>query len=824
VYPGNPSGGFNGGRDPLDLSADVFRGCDLSGCVSISMASGSCSGMIRTALVWIPFSIALAIGTWFLLGSTGSGPGGSPGITAGFRTGIFLVSVLLGLVFGWLAVRRRSSGIDGVPAWCVWSTFLSISLGVAALQPGFSPGFWGGWIALMAVGPVVAALLFRARTLLNGRAGEVLCMVCMAAFLLVYFFQLFPLDTWHHIVFTDDYSIVYFNTFCDLESYGAGGLLGWDHRVEGGRGLVLNLRTLAPLVAPFLFLGKAPAFHLMFLLTYLAFPVLVGLYLRTILKSKSAGAARAGLVWGFFSGSLFCLSYTTSLFRFGMIYSMAAVDLLLVQMVFLELVFRGKRWGAVGLGTAVALNVYVHLAQLAMGIGILIVILVARSPRLQWGATLRLLGGAALVAAGLAFPFLSALWIHRAYLSTRYLMGISPVLLAFQQAGPWETAWLLVTQALWEFPGYTRILALFLPLLGLAVFSRSARLGGLLMAGVLVMGCVFMVWIPAWGHSMLRLHFLIPVILAPVSAEVLRLSSGLGRGALFTGCVLVFVFFPNMDWGPEPLYSGTSLEAVEEELVRTVRSLPGHRVLFENAAGQSPLKDLSRPFDVNPGDEVQRAGPLALASGRDLFAHAGWDPYPYHTLRDAFIVNGAFLGDPLAEVDETRFEGVLKRYGVGGMVVWSRGARAFLKARPGRYEFLHEVAARADQVRVPSYAVFRYRLADARPVRMDAGKGTLFGRGPFGFGIEVEGAKEGGSIRIADRFLPGWTAETEEGAALDVVEMDGLLGVRAPRAGDYKVWFTYDRRSGDLIAGGLVAALGVILCLIRRSGRRRGET
>jgi hypothetical protein len=318
---------------------------------------------------------------------------------------------------------------------------------------------------------------------------------------------------------------------------------------------------------------------------------------------------------------------------------------------------------------------------------------------------------------------------------------------------------------------------------------------------------------------MLRLHFLLPVVLAPIAAEVLRTSRpGSDRGALLTALGLIVVFLPGMDWWPAPHYHAPSLAAVEGELTGTVRDLPGHRVLFENAAGQSPLEDLTRPYDVYPGAEVQRAGPLALASGRILFAHAGWDPYPYHDLRDAFIVNGAWQGKPLGSIDADAFASTLRRYDVGGIVVWSPQARAFFAGRPDRYQALGEVAPRSFPVPVPPYAVFRCKNGSARAVHVAGGRGWIRSRGPFHYEIAVEDAVQGQPITVSSRFLPGWTAVSGDGPPLPVASFDGRLGVRAPRDGDLTIRLNYDRRRGDAVGGAGLALLGLAVCVI---GRRK---
>jgi len=776
--------------------------------------------------VWVAISALLVLGTLAFFGVHDSG--GAPGVPdaasslgriQAFRIALFL-SLVVVAAGAWVAARRAvRAGSELRPEATGWAVLWLLALGVLALNPRRGPEFWWIWGLCVVGGPVLIGagdrLCARLPRRFLGIAGVGVILLALTAF----FLRMFPSGTWHHVVLADDYGIVHYNTVKDLEALSAGGLYGWDDQVEGGRSLFLNLRTLAPLVWPLLPLGREAAIHVVYLVAWLAFPLLVGLASGAVLRPHTREAVRSARAWGVFAGALFLLTLSANLIRFGMIYSMIAIDLLLLELVLLEGLLRGGRLATAGLAVAVGLGTYVHVAQQAMGVVFLGVVATHRVVADRRGPPLRLLAGAALLAIGTALPFWAQLWIHRNHLAAHYLMGLSPVLLAFQAAGPLETAWLLARTVVWEFPGYFRFLVLGLPLVGAVAAGGRARLGGYVWIAVLAFLGMFLVWIPGWGYSMLRLHFLLPVILAPIAAEVLRTSRpGFGRGALLTGLGLIVAFLPGMDWWPAPHYHAPSLAAVEGELSGTVRDLPGYRVLFENSAGQSPLEDLTRPFNVYPGAEVQRAGPLALASGRTLFAHAGWDPYPYHDLRDAFIVNGAWQGKPLGSVDTGAFARTLRRYEVGAVVVWSPEARSFFAGRPDRYEPLGEVAPRSIPVSVPAYAVFRCKDVSPRGARVAGGRGWIRGRGPFHYDLAVEGAVEGAPITVSSRALPGWSAVTGDGQPLAVESFDDRLGVRAPRNGDFTVRLTYDRRRRDLVAGAGLALLGLALCI---TGRRR---
>ncbi|MBN2489717.1 MAG: hypothetical protein JXQ29_02580 [Planctomycetes bacterium] len=795
--------------------------------------------------VWIAV-LAGAAGVAWLLAVGGGASDAAPGRLGAVRAAVFVLAVAVAAGLARVRLRSRQRATETHPNRQAAAVFLVLALGAAVLAPGRTAAFWWAWGAAVVAGPPVLGWLVdtagrRFPAAAGGAAAGLLLVVLAGHFLL-----LFPPDTWRHAVLADDYAIVHYNTGCELDSIAAGGLWGWDDCVEGGRSLFLNLRTLAPLVWPVLGLGREVALHVLYLVSWLAFPLLVGAGLSAALRPRTGVGARVAFRWGVVAGVLFVLTYSANLLRFGMIYSMVAVDLLLLQFFLLERTLRGGRFAALGLGVAVGLGVYVHVAQQAMSVAFLAILCASRVAAERRVGPWKLLAGAALVAVGLSLPFWAQFWIHREFLAVRYLMGVSPVLAALAEAGPLGTARFLVTAVLWDFPGYFRLLVIGLPLAGLAVAGVRVRLGGHALLVVLVGLSMFAAWIPAWGHAMLRLHLLIPPVLALLAGDALRTSRGWGRGAVLTGLLLAVVGMPDLELRPAPHYSAPSLEVAEPALVGKVRDLPGCRVLFENSAGQSPLKDLTAPYDIYPGTEVQRGGLLAVAARRDLFAHAGWDPYPYHRLRDAFVVNGAWQGDPMADVDEAAFERALARYGVGGIVVWSPGARRYFGARPDRYFRLGEVPALERRlpvigsglwrrlhaasggliplpaegaVRVPSYAVFLRAEADGRAVRAEGGEAEVVSRGPFHRVVSVRGVRAGTWIALVTRHLPGWRATDEEGRALATRRAaDGLLAFQAPRDGAVQVRLDYDRRARDWLGGGGVVALGLALCL---TGRRK---
>lgn len=756
---------------------------------------------------------------------------GLPVALPSIRLAVFVAATGIALLLA-IAIRRSAGPRpEPRPAWQPWLAYPVLAAAPVVIEPLRPPWFWWVWGAAVVLGPLLLGLVERRLLPPAGPTPRRVGIGVVLALLVAYFCALFPPATWNHAVFTDDYGIVFYNTVKDLDAWAAGGLWGWDHDVEGGRSLFLSLRTLAPLVAPFLFFGREVAFHLMLLLVWIAFPLLAGGALAAVLRPRAREAVSAAFAWGVFAGGLFLLSLSTNLFLCGMIYSVAVLDLLLLQLILLDRVQRGGRFAAIGLGLAVGLGVYVHLVQQCMGLVILAAVFGLRLLGERRPPPWKLWIGAPVTALGVALPYLAQLWIHRDALDANYLMGISPVIAHFAAVGPVETARLLISDAIWTFPGYFRVLVVMLPLVGLVAIGGRARLGGHVLFAVILLVATFLVWIPSAGYAMLRLHFLIPVVLAPIAGEALRVTAGRGRAALLVGLGLLIAFLPGMQPWPVALVSAPSLAELDGGLVRAVRTLPGHRVLFENSAGQSPLRDLTAPYDVFRGSEVQRGGPLALAAARPLFAHAGWDPYPYHGLRDAFIVNGAWQGTALGRVDEAAFLAALERYAVGGAAVWSPGARRFFAARPQRFEPAGEVPAQAQPISTPAYALFRVRGAPVGAVRVaGGGSGELLSRGPFHYEARVTGVAAGASITVVARHLPGWTAVDADGIALPVVARDGLLAVSAPRGGELTVRFRYDRRTSDLLAALCVIALGAALCLTARprpatppgpAGRRR---
>lgn len=733
------------------------------------------------------------------------------------------------LVIQWLA---WAAALGGAGAWLVTRSApearltVAIGLAVAALVCGllarraprvaialagaatlvgtvaYGPGRWGEpwpWLAL-ATGAVAAAVCVsiastRAPSATAWVAGGLAFGGLVATALVIA-----PPGTWSDVVLTDDYGIVHYNTMADLDAFAAGGAFGWEARVEGGRPGVLNLRTLAPLVAPLAWLDRTVALQLVYLLVFLAFPWLVGWLARRVTGEPIA------LAWGVAVGSALAYTTTANLYRFGMINAFAAIDLLLVQWIALEGWVRGRRGAAIALGFAVGLAAWIHVAQLVMGlvalaIGGVVHLCAGRRPRV--GAAV----GAVVLAVGVAWPFIAAVWRERASIATEYLMAISPVIVALRDAGPRGAIELVTRDVLWSFPSYLRVGAVMLPLVGWVVGARRGAAGlGIAMAAGVALALV--AWMPDVAYSILRAHFLLVALAAVVGAVAVACAPATWRGAAAAAAFVAALALPGLDW-PVERYHATDLRASEPELVDAVVGLPGARVLYENTAGQSPLADLNAPWTPWPGDEVQRAGPLALASGRELFAHAGWDPYPYHRLRDAFIVNGAWRGVSLPEADAAAFDAVLARYGVGGVAVWSAPARAFFDARPDRFRPVGHVPARTAPVRVAPFALYTVVDADPRRLRLATGTAALDAVDPFTARFAVRGARAGETLTWVTRYHADWTA-TVDGAAVPVVDGDGLVRVVAPRDGDFALEFRFPKRHADLWIGAGLALVGLV--------------
>lgn len=720
---------------------------------------------------------------------------------------------------GWTAVLvatfvrpNRTRGTDFAASVCA----AVIAAGAVAIVGRPAPWiFWTAAAALVAV-PVALGAVFERRWAWVGPVAAVAALGLVAVMLAA----LFPPGSWGDLVLTDDFPIVHYNTAVDLRAWAAGGAFGWDDAVSGGRTTILSLRTLAPLVFPFTAVGVSleAALLIVYALSLLGFPLLVAAFLA----AQHPDRRREAFAWGIVTGALLGIGYTGNLFTQGMMNSMASIDLTLCQLIGLDGMMRRRRGYAILLGVAGALGVWVHLAQLVFG---LILLAIVAGVHLHAGRRPDLRGvlGAGLIAVGGAWPFLAALVAHRADLAVNYLESNAGVIESLRALGPLGAVEALASVVIWAFPGFIRIGLATLPLAGLAfALSRGApSVRGVALGFAALMVSVFFSWVPSVGFAMLRLHFLVPMLVAILLGFVALRSSPLARAVLLVGVALCVLANPHLYW-PLERFHAASLAASEPALVDVVRRLPGRRVLYENSAGQTPLADAGVPYDVWPGAEVQRGGVLALASGRRLFAHPGWDPYPYHRHRDAFIVNGAWQGERMDRVGADVFHAQLMRYGVGGVVVWSASARRFFGARADRYRRVGEVPARHEPYDVPMFEAFEVLGADERAARVegDVGSASVVAEGPFHFTVDLADVPAGRWVRVVTRHLPGWRA-TVDGRDAEVAARDGLLAVRVAEAGASRLELRYDRRGRHLWIGVVAAMLGLVLVALTRSAASR---
>jgi len=625
------------------------------------------------------------------------------------------------------------------------------------------------------------------------RVGAVALVAAVLAGLLALFLVRFPPASWGEWIIQDDYGLVHYNSIREWESLKAGGLSGWEEAVEGGRPLHLNARTLLPLYAPFhALLGPKAALHALTLLLYLAVPLLAAWWARDVDPRATLPA--------FLVGSVLAASMFTNVLLWGMLYSLAAADLLILELILVRRVARGGRLAAVGLGVALAIAAMVH----ALAFLLTIPALVTGALLFTSGSRRRLLplAGAAALGALVALPYFLPLLRDLRYLSPIYLTGGEHPWFA----SVWEVPLLqglarAYDALLWSHPTYAGPIFHLLPLLLLPLRTPLGRAGLPLLTLVALIAAIV---VPRLGYSVIRLDYLLPVTLAALIPAAARAAAEWGVRSVGPTALLVLLAW----FGPGLMGTGRFLHtpavgALLPGLVAAVRGADGYRVLVENSTGVDPSLAGQGVGEVSPLPHAHLEGLLALETGRRLFAHPGWDPNPYHAFRDVYFANGLFRGLPLAQYRVSEVAEELRRWGVRRLAVWSEGAKGLFAREAHRFP---EVG------REGPYVILDARDAEPSAVAVERGTAEIVEDGFFRRRVRLSGMRAGDTVRMKSHYHPGWRARTG-GSPVPLYDVGGQLAFQAPGAGEHEVTLELPTGRGAALAC-LAAAAAVAVGLV----------
>ena len=714
--------------------------------------------------------------------------------------------LVAGLFFTQLFLKTATGWWSGPLAMLVLFTFLlmlfSWRLGVIAATAFFIVFFlggpidwWGRPLGLLLLF-IFLALIFSRRLgftelILNFVRKKKVNLILILILTTALFFKMFPLGNLNDHIFQDDYGVFVYKTRLDLECLKEGYLYGWDGNFFGGYPSFLNLRSIAFLFLPLrLFLPEEAAFHLLILGNFLAFPFLVYLAARRLWGEEKEALFAAWCAVGLLCG------YRANILGYGMIPSFISVNLFLLSFILFTGLLKGQRLAGFFLVLVLSLSLFVHFGHFVhtlLFLGSIYIFLRLIGNKVE-GLTWR--KGLLIFVAFLFMvsPFLTLLIRFQGYLvTTRYwapLPGGFSNLLGYLKNTLWNARPRL---PFWTYEPFgfklRRILPVAVLLLPVAFYNLKFRKEKAFLPTLLLFVLIFFTllsFLPPIELLMDRLNFLAPAILALFMGSWLYQAHK--RKAYFVHflvIVLLVLLFIILFMGTEPIEHIRNLPDFNPNLVEKIKDLNGHMVLFENCAGGSPMWNRSRNFDRAPKPHVHVVSYAQRYSQKRFLAHPGFDPHPYHKIRDVYIVNGTYLGKSLEEFPQSKFNALLKKWGVKYLVVWSDTASDYFSEQPQAFKKIYDDG---------EFCIYQFLPADPRSVAAESGQGEILKEDHFNIWLGLRGLKAGERVILRYNYFPLWRAFWQkEGKRqeIELVAYDGQISFISPAAGDYTVHLVF---------------------------------
>ncbi|MBC7224081.1 MAG: hypothetical protein H5T59_07385 [Anaerolineae bacterium] len=601
----------------------------------------------------------------------------------------------------------------------------------------------------------------------------------------------FPLSQWGQLVFFDDYPTLYYASVRGLATLAQGGVFGWDTRLLGGYYAVSDVNhNLALFLLPFAPFGMRVGYHLLIAASILAFPVLLALWVRKVLRDAGTTAL------GFWLGGFFALTVLDNLLHWGMLNSFLGLDLLVTALLLWERVRERRPWAVFPLALALGLAVYAHVAFFLYALAFLGLEFL-RQPARTLARDLALAVGGALV---LSLPMTAHYLLYPGYFIENNEAWAPQVMTATEA----------LARSLGNLASYGNLNAyLALPVKYQALFLMSVPAAAWVawrrpgpargVAGYAALAAfAAALEVPGLTLALERLKFVLPVFLAVVwAAWAWDGRAGRPRlAALSLVAAMVWVAWPpRATW---PLAHVRALRDFHPALMDQVARLPaGEWVVWEAQSSYDLIDDPSEASPHGPQNNHLEAF-LPLETDKRYLTHIQ-EGYHHSIYRGNVLNAGAFRGRAIREVPLEEMQALLDRWGVGHLVVWSEPSRRYFGARPDLFAPVWSDG---------QWTVFAYAGADPRQVLVPHGQGRLESEGAFGFRVVLEGVRAGDPVVVRQNAFPAWRAFWG-GREVALYADDGRLAFHAPADGTYAVTFRYPRYARASAAALAVLAAGL---------------
>lgn len=608
--------------------------------------------------------------------------------------------------------------------------------------------------------------------------------------LFIWFIGHYPTGEWGMQVALDDYS----KFFCHLRQ-GAGiirqgAFFGWSSSFLGGQftaayDATLSLSALLMILSSVM--KPAIAYHIMWLASFFAFPVLCYFYVKSF-----AGCDKRPAVLAVPIACYFELSYFADLLRWGMLPSFAGLSMALLALILFRRLRNGSRHDLFYLVLTLSLLLYTHL-----GTFIYAVLFIAFDCALDPGNRgLRPLLGAGGLLIAVAAPYLFYKIAYPSYLIVDNV-HYAPMPVSFG-APYWANVliWLFTIFHKYPMLNIMRYPLLFIPVT-LYIFRangwRVVAVYAFFSVGALIF---FQNYI---GFAFSRIMYLMPLLTAILLSGFLIINydkRSFGKLLILVASSLILLNPANVT-APAP-FRHFDPELYNRPLIEKLKELEGRYVAVENNTHFVKTKGAHLPDFV-------WLPTLQAESGRLIFGNPGpW--YVHSPYRANSFDSGEFRGKPLGAWPAEEVDAILKRWGVGYLVMWSRQAKEFFGERPDLYEKTWNYG---------DWSLYKVRDPDLRSATVeDGGEATVSDMDYFEKRIGLAGVTKGSMVTVRSNYFPAWKAYYG-GIAVPIRDMSGQIGFTAPASGNMTIIMKYPR----YVLLSVVAFLGLAASWILSFGR-----
>ncbi len=273
-------------------------------------------------------------------------------------------------------------------------------------------------------------------------------------------------------------------------------------------------------------------------------------------------------------------------------------------------------------------------------------------------------------------------------------------------------------------------------------------------------------------------------------------------GKIFGSLILLFIIIHP----PEEKYVQTvnTVSEIDNEIKNFIS--PGDYVLFENCANFNPTKSGEDKFDHCDRDKYAHWEMYFQKElGVKFFSQIGDDAHPFNKLRDMYIVNGLYQGEPLSENNTKEFTEHLQDWGVNKACIWSPTAEKFFSE--SKYFKLLGKSKK--------YTCFSATYKMQPEVRLSkGGRGSLIKELPFSFSVILKNISRKQTVTINKNYFSFWSAYEENGKKIPLRKCNQKICFDATNNG--RINFKYKKNIFLNLISLFFLAFALILDSIRK--------